>query len=87
MPDYIPRVEYEARHKIVEDSIRNVDNEVSNIEARLFLAIEKLETKIDNVSDEMGKNTITSWQFIAGGLMSFIAGGGLVGILVIIHVL
>lgn len=90
---YITRHEYEARHRILEKRVEQVDQRLDEQDRRITKIIaDNLQWVNENFSDvkqlitlqsektqqQVNNLQISVWKFIAASLISLIAGGGLI---------
>lgn len=72
--EFITRQEYEARNA-------QTHAEISKLDAKLDALSSKIELLSVNMNSQMSNIKTSSWKYIATSLLSFMGGGGALGLI------
>ena len=86
--NYILRAEYEARHNNLEARVVKIEADLNAVRTDINMKIDKVIDRLDTLRDDVYKYRDSSLKMALGWLISFlIGGGGLFGLLELLHVL
>lgn len=72
--EFITRLEYEARNAQAQAEIGKLDAKIDTLSS-------KIETLTVSMNSQMGNIKTGAWKYIATSLLSFMTGGGVLGLI------